>query len=107
MARPRPIAPEFPGNKTEERYAGHLELLRRAGEIVDYRYEAVKLRLADNTFYTADFMVLTDVVELHEVKGNWWREDARVKIKVAAHQYPWFRFLAVQWKKKDWLIERF
>lgn len=42
-------------NKTESAYCQHLELRKRAGEIVWYRFEGIKLRLADNTFYTPDF----------------------------------------------------
>lgn len=81
-------------NKTEQAYADHLELLRAAGQIVWHRFEGVKLRLADNTFYTPDFAVMASdgVMEMHEVKG-FWTDDARVKIKVAADQYP-FRFMA-------------
>jgi hypothetical protein len=33
-----------------------------------------------------------DVVEFHEVKGGFWRDDAKVKIRVAAAMYPMFRF---------------
>lgn len=81
-------------NKAEAAYAARLELLRRGGEIAWYRFEGVKLRLADNTFYTPDFAVMAadGVMEMHEVKG-FWTDDARVKIKVAADQYP-FRFMA-------------
>jgi len=94
-------------NLTEIEYAVHLEGLIKRGCIVHYRYEALKLRLADNTFYTPDFLViLATRMELHEVKG-FWREDARVKIKVAAHQYPWFKFIAVQKKKGAWKKEEF
>lgn len=113
MNRPRPIAPEFPGNKTEERYAGHLELLKRAGEIVDYRFQPIKLRLAGNTFYEIDFMVITDVVEMVDVKGRkgdryWAEEDSKIKIKVASQQYPWFRFV-ITWPLKGggWGREEF
>ena len=83
-------------NKTEAEYAGMLELRKRAGEIAWYAFEAMKLRLADNTFYTPDFAVMANdgVLEMHEVKG-FWQDDARVKIKVAASLYP-FRFIAVQ-----------
>lgn len=89
-------------NKTEAGYGQHLELLKHAGEVLWYRFEGVKLRLADNTFYTPDFAVMaaTGQMELHEVKG-FWEDDARVKIKVAAEMYP-FKFLAVKVKtKKD------
>lgn len=83
-------------NNTEQAYAAHLELLRAAGQIVWHRFEGVKLRLADNTFYTPDFAVMAadGVMEMHEVKG-FWTDDARVKIKVAADQYP-FRFMAIK-----------
>jgi hypothetical protein len=42
-------------NKTEAAYAGHLELQRRAGDVEWFKFEALKFRLADNTFYTPDF----------------------------------------------------
>ena len=98
-------------NKTEAEYAQRLELLKHAGEVAWYRFEGVKLRLADNTFYTPDFAVMrsTGEMEMHEVKG-FWTDDARVKIKVAADQYP-FEFVAVQKAaKRDggaWKEERF
>ncbi|WP_437621274.1 DUF1064 domain-containing protein [Escherichia coli] len=98
-------------NKTESAYCQHLELRKRAGEIVWYRFEGIKLRLADNTFYTPDFAVMlaTGEMELHEVKG-FWTDDARVKTKVAADQYP-FRIIGVKVKPKKagggWDIEEF
>ena len=98
-------------NKTEARYAQHLEALKADGRVLWYRFEGMKLRLADNTFYTPDFVVLphTGVLEMHEVKGH-WQDDARAKIKIAADQYP-MRFLAVQERKvKDgggWSVEDF
>lgn len=94
-------------NKTEAAYAAHLEAQKKARLIADYRFEAVKLRLADKTFYTPDFVVLAPdgVLEMHEVKG-FWEEDARVKIKVAAAQFP-FRFLAITRDKGNWSFESF
>ncbi len=89
-------------NKTEAAYDQHLALLQHAGEIQWRRFEGLKLRLADNTFYTPDFAVMAadGVIECHEVKG-FWQDDARAKIKVAADQYP-FRFKAVKARaKKD------
>jgi len=83
-------------NKTEADYRAVLELRQHAGEVLWFRFEGLKLRLADNTFYTPDFAVMAGdgVMECHEVKGH-WQEDARVKIKVAAALYP-FRFIAVK-----------
>lgn len=98
-------------NKTEEAYAVTLEQLKHAGEVLWYRFEGLKLRLADNTFYSPDFAVMgaDGVMECHEVKG-FWRDDARAKIKIAADQYP-FRFLAVKKRTKKegggWDVERF
>lgn len=98
-------------NKTEAAYDAHLQLRRHAGEILWHKFEAIKLRLADNTFYTADFAVMANdcVLELHEVKGH-WLDDARIKIKVAASLYP-FRFIAMKQRaKKDgggWEAEEF
>lgn len=87
-------------NKTEEAYAAHLERLKGLGWVVWYRFEGLKLRLADNTFYTPDFAVMDARYELqcHEVKG-FWTDDARVKIKVAAEMYP-IKFIAVKAQSK-------
>jgi hypothetical protein len=98
-------------NKTERAYDAHLSLLQRAGQIQWHKFEGLKLRLADNTFYTPDFAVLAadGVMECHEVKGH-WMDDARVKIKVAASLYP-FRFLAIKAAAKrdggGWSVEEF
>lgn len=98
-------------NKTETEYGRLLEMRKHAGEILWYRFDGMKLRLADNTFYTPDFAVMLadGTLECHEVKGH-WMDDARVKIKVAAEMYP-FRFIAVKAKaKKDgggWSTEDF
>ena len=98
-------------NKTETAYSAHLKLLQAAGEILWHRFEGLKLRLADNTFYTPDFAVMAadGVIECHEVKG-FWEDDARVKIKVAADQYP-FRFIAIRAEAKKrgggWVREEF
>lgn len=85
-------------NATEADYAWRLDARMRHGEIVAWRYEAITLRLAERTTYTPDFLVLKPdgAVELYEVKGGFIREDANVKLKVAAAQYPWFRFLLVR-----------
>jgi len=98
-------------NQTEAAYAERLRALQHAGEILWHRFEGIKLRLADNTFFTPDFAVLAadGVMELHEVKG-FWQDDARAKIKIAADQYP-FRFIAVRVRPKKegggWAVEEF
>lgn len=83
-------------NGTETAYAKHLEEQRIAGVVLWYKFEGVKLRLGEKTFYTPDFAVMqaSGQIELHEVKGH-WVDDARVKIKVAADMYP-FKFIAIK-----------
>lgn len=94
-------------NRTEQAYNDHLELLKHAGEIVWFKFEGMKFRLADKTFYTPDFSVLFSDgrLEIHEVKG-FWTDDARVKIKVAASMYP-FQFIAIKKTKTGWEKESF
>ncbi|MBX9348746.1 DUF1064 domain-containing protein [Chromobacterium vaccinii] len=98
-------------NKTEAAYAQHLEAQKVAGRVAWFKFEGLKFRLADNTFYTPDFAVMLagGEMEAHEVKG-FWQDDARAKIKIAADLYP-FRFVAIKAKaKKDgggWAVEEF
>jgi len=106
---PRHAMPKTDGmNKLEARYAREvLDIRQMAKEIIGWKYEAVKLRLADRTWYTPDFMVVFEYhIELHETKGH-WEDDARVKIKVAAEMFREFQFRAVQWKKGIWIYEEF
>lgn len=98
-------------NKTEQAYADALEARRVAGEVAWWKFEGLKFRLADNTFYTPDFAVMLacGTLEAHEVKG-FWQDDARAKIKVAADLYP-LRFIAVTARAKKngggWDVEDF
>lgn len=98
-------------NKTEARYAQDLELQKRAGTILWYKFEGFTLTLAPGARFTPDFAVLhcSETLEFHEIKG-FWREAARVRIKVAASLYP-FKFIAIQAvKQKDgggWKVEKF
>lgn len=98
-------------NKTEAAYAVNLENRKYGGEISWYKFEGIKFRLADNTFYTPDFIVLlpNGVLQAHEVKGV-WMDDARAKIKIAADMYP-IEFIAVKLLPKKlgggWAVETF
>lgn len=101
-------------NRYERAYADYLDAGR-----VEYKFESIKLRLADKTFYTPDYSLLgdDDVLEFHEVKAvtydkagraKAWSQDAsRIKIKVAAEQYPWFRFCIVYYDRRaiKWVRE--
>lgn len=90
-------------NKTEAEYAGMLEERRLRGEVAWWRYEAITLKLADNTRYTPDFLVMLPdgVLEIHETKGGFIREDGWLKLKVAAALFPFRFFLCQKASKKD------
>jgi hypothetical protein len=98
-------------NSLEIAYSKHLDMLKASGEIVWFKFEGIKFRLANNTFYTPDFNVMRSdgSLEIHETKG-FWRDDARVKIKVAASMYP-MRFIGITGKSKakggGWEVEEF
>lgn len=54
------------------------------------------LKLADDVRYTPDFMTVDEAGGLvaWECKG-WMRDDARVKLRVAARQFPFIKFVLV------------
>ena len=100
-------------NRLEKAWADELTLAHNAGEITWFGYEPVKLYLTSGklTSYTPDFMVrLPDgTIRFDETKG-FWREDARVKIKVAADKYRLlfkFQALTLLSKGRGWKIEQF
>lgn len=88
-------------NKTEESYAGHLELCKLAGEVILWQFEAITFKLAPLCTFTPDFMVHLSSGEIHlvDVKGQGPIDDKSiVKIKCAAEKFPMFTF--VQEKKQ-------
>jgi hypothetical protein len=109
-------------NKVEAAYEAHLELLKRAGEIEDFKFEGIKLRLADNTHFTPDFLVFDadGYVEIHDTKGTtkkaradgtkvaqpWIEEDAKIKLKVVAELFP-FKVFAVFKTIEGWQKQQF
>lgn len=88
-------------NGLEGDYAALLELQRRAGDVVAWHFGALRLELADRTWFRVDFVVVPAVIpagfviEAHETKG-YMREAARVRLRVAARTYPWIRFRLVR-----------
>ena len=93
-------------SKLEESYVDYLNALKVAGKILAWRYEAFSLRLADKdvgqAWYKPDFLVEypDGTFTLDEVKG-WMRTADRIRLLVAASQYPWFRFRLVTREKKS------
>ena len=94
-------------NKTETRYAQYLELQKRGGAILWYKFEGIRLKLANGAWFKPDFAVLhcNGTLEFREIKG-YWREAARVRIKVAADLYP-FKFVAIKDDGGMWQVEKF
>lgn len=89
-------------NKYEAAYHAELEYRQLAGQIAWFAFEGLTFKLAKDTRYTPDFVVMlpNGAIQCHEVKGH-WEDDAKVKIKVAAAKFP-FDFIAVKPKaKKD------
>ncbi len=90
--RPRQIPGQM--NKTEQAFANlYLEPKVRTGELLEWKFEPVSLRLADNTFYRPDFMAIyPDRICIYEVKGTFARDDAIAKWKIAADMYWYWEF---------------
>lgn len=94
-------------NKLEESWSSKLEMRRRAGIIVEYGFERIRLSLANGAWYKPDFDVLLadGSFQFHEVKG-YWREAARVRTKVAADRFWMFKFLIVMRNRAgEWTME--
>lgn len=94
-------------NKLEAKWMATLQARLLAGQIKAYYFEAITLQLADGVRYTPDFFIIhnDNSVEINETKG-FMRDDARVKLRVAANAYRHWRFVLVQWdrKGKNWQI---
>ncbi len=87
---PRPKSAASPDgmNKTERAYSEYLQWLVEAGQILEWHREPFNLRLAGRTFYKPDFLIVGRGrwLILDEIKG-FMRDDAAVKLKVAAEKY--------------------
>ena len=116
-AMSEPIPPLKPKptkmNKTEAAYAQILDIRKKAGEIIRWRFEAVRLCLEEGNqregvrvFYKPDFMVtMPDCIEIHETKGGFITPAELLRFKIAKSQYPEFRFRMMQYTKKTGWVE--
>lgn len=95
-----------PRNQKENKWHQEFRGVLASGPFRDIESESIKLRLAGKTWYTPDFVAtrLPDhAIWAFEVKG-FMRDDAAVKVKVAASQYPWIVWvLATRSKSGAWL----
>lgn len=99
-------------NATEAKFANYLRGMEITGEILWWRHEGIKLQLADNTTLNVDFNVMyaDGLLVMIDVKGAKAiiEEDAKVKMKVAAEQFPFVFRYAFPRQKKDgggWIFE--
>ena len=106
-ARWRPRQQPGTKNKTEARFEEEiLIVLKATGEVDSWLYDAVKFRVgANKCWYSPDYMVFrsSGEVEFVDVKGGGgFEDDALVKIKAAAAQFPQFHWTAWMYKSKQW-----
>lgn len=106
-------------NKTEAAFADKLRNEQLAGVTLWWAFGSIKFRLADNTWFTPDFAAmyrdgslwLIDVKGCSKKDGEYTafsEEDARVKIKVVAENYPMTFAVAYRLPNKaggEWRIE--
>lgn len=100
-------------NKGEQRYAQLLDQRLAAGHVAGWWFEPLSWRMADNTHYRPDFLVLLadGTVEIHEVKGRkgdsfYAEEDAWLKCKVVAEQMPFPLVIVWQAVGGEWQERR-
>lgn len=86
-------------NKLERAYLCYLRSLKPAWIGI----QNISLKLAADTRYTPDLWCLLDSqLSAREIKG-FMRDDARVKLMVAARQFPWISFILVTSKNGAWI----
>jgi hypothetical protein len=96
-------------SKTEARYAELLKWRQASGEIEDWWYEPMSLRLGASSHYCPDFLVQrpgTFLLEFIEVKGTFIRARALDKPKAAATRFPCMLFTLAVWDRKTWTETR-
>lgn len=123
-APPKSRAPEDGMSKLERGFlADVLEPALFRADITGYRREPIKFRLAGRTWFTPDFQVWQGQrivfaggqaiqesplkITFVEIKG-FMRDDAAVKLKVAASLYPEFHWLLITrpTRRDGWQVRR-
>lgn len=99
--KPRPSKDELKLNKLEKRRLEYLRMLR----VPCLGIQNLTFKLADDTRLTPDFSFIDENgrLTLDDVKG-FQREDALIKMKVAARQFPWARWIISKWVSDHWEV---
>jgi len=88
-------------NTWEARYAAELDTYGKTIGMIDYKFNCIKLMLADGAWYTPDFMIMySNKTEIIEIKG-FRRTSAILRFKVAKSSYPMFDFRMLTWDKES------
>jgi hypothetical protein len=91
-------------NKLETAFAA---VLRAENPGVQIREQAVTWQIGNGVRYTPDIMIVEPGrLEAYETKGGLFRDDAKVKIKVAASIWPQITFFLVWRKAGVWHRQR-
>lgn len=93
-------------NKTEARFAALLDARKARGELVSWRYEAIRLKWGGCMNYLPDFLIFGQIGALKpvvaEVKGSHVYDRDLVRFKGCRHEWPEFQFELHQWKNGTW-----
>lgn len=90
-------------NQTEGEYATLLQARKQAGEVVEWWFESINLKISADNRYTADFAVLLSdgSMEFVDVKSPARIDPASlVKIKACAEKFFQFTFAIEQKRAK-------
>lgn len=103
LAEIAPSTDEQKLNRTERAYLAYL----RARGLSWIGVQNITLKLADDCRLTCDFCYINSEgrLTLVDTKGGFWREDAKIKIKVAARQFPFITFIVAHKEKTQWREE--
>lgn len=98
------------GSKTQDAFAEFLKSTVRPG--VEILEEKITVELANGVRFTPDFCLIGAGASAHltfyEVKGGYAREDAKIKLKIAARVFPSFAWFLAHRKGRasSWSISR-
>lgn len=97
-------------NNTERAFAALLAEWQHMGTIVWWKFHPMRVRLAKNTYYEIDFLVLRSdgLIVIYETKGGYTSEKGQMKIKLCAEALPVFKIIkAVKSKSGGWNFDEF
>lgn len=93
-------------NKTERVFLARLRLLLPKGAYIGI--QNITLKLADDCRLTMDFNYIDENGRFVfvDTKGGFWREDAKLKVKLAARLFRWADFVVAHKDGMNWTEER-